>query len=149
MNLTDNQFYRGTVYFEPRVMGASVTGSVIYCSIRGNQARESIIFDFNINANYMLSHMNFISNYQIQTSYGLINIDGPVLVTHCTFLSNDLNTSHRWFSVQGGYFILFDLTIDAAYTSHVGRSVYTYFIQPFEGTSFINALEVEIKAKLL
>ena len=144
VNFTDNVcYYDPAVYTAPTVATSHVTASVQYCTVRDNNARGALIIDYNvINANYMLTHTNFISNYQVQTIYGLINTDGPVLVTHCTVLDNDLNASHQWFNVdRGGYYELFDLTIDSDYASHTLGVVYVNFIQQFEGKSFINALK--------
>ena len=92
------------------------------------------------NAVMKIEKTNIIENRQNTNMFGIINIDGPTLLVHCTFLDNDRD--HRWFYVlEDGYIDLIDCTIDSDYTTHTVGVVYVYFIQPFEGMSFINALK--------
>ena len=114
-----------------------------YCSVCNNTARFCIIINQETdNAVMNIEMTNIIENKQNKETYGLINVDGPTTIVHCTLLNND--PLHRWFyasrdgGVEAGVITLIDCTIEDNFTLHTSGDVTYDDITPSE--SFINAL---------
>ena len=156
VNFTDNECYCypsamcGNTYARSN----QPTARIKFASIISNYANYFSTLTFETtSAIDVMENSNFIRNTQGSAYWALIFTDGPALIQHCTILENDEDTSHKWFlgrtgSGVAGSITIVDCTIDSTYTSHVSGSVNIYFIQPFEGTSFINALKHTVKEGL-
>ena len=125
--------------------GNGITCSIEYCSLRSNITidRVNVLL---VTGDTLMKNCNIIDNSHTTSLHGLIVADCPTLIQHCAFYQND--ETHRWFDGRDGTIILTDSSFDSLQVSKLSGNIITNFIQPFEGTSFINALKHTVKEGL-